>query len=88
MLENCVIYGRIILCALTAFMLQNVFQSFLVTAERPKLGLAVTIAAGVANMVLDFVFIVIFHWGVVGAAVATAASQLIGGFVTDQTRAF
>lgn len=81
MLENCVIYGRIILCALTAFMLQNVFQSFLVTAERPKLGLAVTIAAGVANMVLDFVFIVIFHWGVVGAAAATAASQLIGGFV-------
>lgn len=81
MLDYCVIYGRIILCALTAFMLQNVFQSFLVTAERPKLGLAVTIAAGVANMVLDFVFIVIFHWGVVGAAAATAASQLIGGFV-------
>lgn len=81
MLDNCVIYGRIILLALTAFMLQNVFQSFLVTAERPKLGLAVTIAAGVANMVLDFVFIVIFHWGVVGAAAATAASQLIGGFV-------
>lgn len=81
MLDYCVIYGRIILCALTAFMLQNVFQSFLVTAERPKLGLAVTIAAGVANMLLDFVFIVIFHWGVVGAAAATAASQLIGGFV-------
>lgn len=81
MLDYCVIYGRIILCALTAFMLQNVFQSFLVTAERPKLGLAVTIAAGVANMVLDFVFIVIFQWGVVGAAAATAASQLIGGFV-------
>lgn len=81
MLDYCVIYGRIILCALTAFMLQNVFQSFLVTAERPKLGLAVTIAAGVANMVLDFVFIVIFQLGVVGAAAATAASQLIGGFV-------
>lgn len=81
MLENCVIYGRIILLALTAFMLQNVFQSFLVTAERPKLGLGVTVAAGVANMVLDFVFIVIFQWGVVGAAAATAASQVIGGIV-------
>lgn len=81
MLEDCVIYGRIILCALTAFMLQNVFQSFLVTAERPKLGLGVTVAAGVANMVLDFVFIAVFHWGVVGAAAATAASQIIGGFV-------
>lgn len=81
MIENCVIYGRIILLALTAFMLQNVFQSFLVTAERPKLGLGVTVAAGVANMVLDFVFIVIFQWGVVGAAAATAASQVIGGIV-------
>lgn len=81
MLEDCVIYGRIILCALTAFMLQNVFQSFLVTAERPKLGLGVTVAAGVANMVLDFVFIAVFHWGIVGAAAATAASQIIGGFV-------
>ncbi|MFG6369354.1 MAG: MATE family efflux transporter [Lachnospiraceae bacterium] len=81
MLDNCVVYGRIILCTLTAFMLQNVFQSFLVTAERPQLGLAVTVAAGVTNMLLDFVFIVIFHWGIVGAAAATAASQLIGGLV-------
>ncbi len=81
MLDNCVVYGRIILCTLTAFMLQNVFQSFLVTAERPQLGLAVTIAAGVANMVLDFVFIAVFHWGIVGAAAATAASQLIGGLI-------
>ena len=81
MLENCVVYGRIILCALTVFMLQNVFQSFLVTAERPKLGLAVTVAAGVANMVLDFVFIAVFNWGIVGAAAATAASQFIGGLI-------
>lgn len=81
MLDNCVVYGRIILCTLTAFMLQNVFQSFLVTAERPQLGLAVTVAAGVTNMALDFVFIAVFHWGIVGAATATAASQLIGGFV-------
>lgn len=81
MLANCVVYGRIILCTLTAFMLQNVFQSFLVTAERPQLGLAVTVAAGVTNMALDFVFIAVFHWGIVGAAIATAASQLIGGFV-------
>jgi len=81
MLDNCVVYGRIILCTLTAFMLQNVFQSFLVTAERPQLGLAVTVAAGVTNMFLDFVFIAVFHWGIVGAAAATAASQLIGGLI-------
>lgn len=81
MLDNCVVYGRIILCTLTAFMLQNVFQSFLVTAERPQLGLAVTVAAGVTNMVLDFVFIAVFRWGIAGAAAATAASQLIGGLI-------
>lgn len=81
MLDNCVVYGRIILCTLTAFMLQNVFQSFLVTAERPQLGLAVTVAAGVANMLLDFVFIAVFQWGIAGAAAATAASQLIGGLI-------
>ena len=81
MLDNCVVYGRIILSTLTAFMLQNVFQSFLVTAERPQLGLAVTVAAGVANMVLDFVFIAVFHWGIAGAAAATAASQLLGGLI-------
>ena len=81
MLDNCVVYGRIILCTLTAFMLQNVFQSFLITAEHPQLGLAVTVAAGVANMLLDFIFVAVFRWGIVGAAAATAASQLIGGVV-------
>lgn len=81
MLSDCVIYGTIILLALPFFMLQNVFQSFLVTAERPHLGLYVTIAAGVANMVLDFVLIVPLKMGVAGAALATAASQAVGGVV-------
>lgn len=81
MLEDCVAYGRIILLALVAFMLQNLFQSFLITAERPTLGLAVTVAAGVTNMVLDFLFIAVFGWGLVGAAAATAISQAVGGLL-------
>ena len=81
MMEFCVMYGRILLCALTPFMLQNVFQSFLVTAERPGLGLVVTVAAGVTNIILDFLMIGVFKWGVVGAALATGISQLVGGFV-------
>lgn len=81
MLENCVIYGRIIIIALPAFMLQNVFQSFLITAEKPKLGLWVTVAAGVTNMFLDFLFIAVFKWGVAGAAIATALSQVVGGII-------
>lgn len=79
LIEDCVLYGRILLIAQTTFMLQNVFQSFFVTAEKSKLGLGITIAAGVANMILDYVFIVIFQWGLAGAAIATAASQVVGG---------
>ncbi|MBE6978440.1 MAG: MATE family efflux transporter [Ruminococcaceae bacterium] len=81
MLEDCVLYGRIILCALPAFVLQMEFQSFFVTAEKPKLGLAVTVASGVTNMVLDGVLVGIFRGGLVGAAAATAISQLVGGVI-------
>jgi len=79
MLDDCVRYGRIILLAIPAFMLQMEFQSFVVTAEKPNLGLWFTVAAGVANMVLDALFIAVFRWGIVGAAVATAISQIVGG---------
>ena len=81
MIDNCVLYGRIILISLTAFILQNIFQSFLVTAERPKIGLLITTAAGVTNMLLDFLFVGVFKWGITGAAVATSISQLVGGIV-------
>lgn len=81
MLEDCVLYGRVILAALPAFMLQMEFQSFFVTAEKPQLGLMVTVAAGVTNMILDFLLVGMFPFGLVGAALATAISQAVGGFV-------
>ena len=81
MLDNCVTYGRIILAALPAYMLQYEFQSFFVTAEKPQLGLAVTIAAGMTNMVLDALFVAVFSWGLPGAAAATAISQCVGGLL-------
>lgn len=81
LLGNCVLYGRITFISLTPFMLQNVFQSFFVTAEKPKLGLYVTIAAGLTNMLLDFLFIAVFKWGLAGAALATAASEYMGGLL-------
>ncbi len=81
LLDNCVLYGRIILIAIPAYMLQQEFQSFLITAERPHMGLWVTVAAGVTNMVLDWLFVAVFKWGLVGAAVATAISQVIGGII-------
>ncbi len=81
MLPYCVTYGRISCISMTAFMLQNIFQSFLVTAERPKLGLAVTVCAGVTNMILDALLVGYFHLEVVGAASATVCAELIGGLV-------
>lgn len=81
LLEYCVIYGRMILLALPALMLQYEFQSFFVTAEKPQLGLAVTIAAGVTNMVLDALLIAVFRLGITGAALATALSQYVGAIV-------
>ena len=81
LLENCIIYGRIILAAMPAFMLQFEFQSFFITAEKPQLGLVSTVASGVTNMVLDALFIALFHWGLVGAALATAMSQVVGGVI-------
>ena len=81
MLEYAVRYGRVLLIGTPAFMLQNVFQSFLVTAERPGLGLAFTVAAGVTNIVLDLLLVGILPFGVEGAAWATNLSYLVGGIV-------
>lgn len=81
MLEDCVTYGRIILAALPAYMLQLEFQSLFVTAEKPHLGLVVTVAAGVTNMVLDALLVAVFRLGLSGAAAATAISQCVGGIV-------
>lgn len=81
MLDDCVLYGRIILIAIPAFMLQQEFQSFFVTAEKPQLGLISSVAAGGTNMLLDALFVALFRWGVAGAAMATAISQLVGAVI-------
>ena len=81
MLEHCVVYGAILVGFITSFMLQNVFQSLLITAEKPKLGLVITIIAGCTNMVLDLLLVGVLRWGLVGAAVATGISQVVGGVI-------
>ena len=80
-ISYCVTYGSIVIGFTVAFMMQNLFQNFLVVAEKPKLGLVATVAAGLTNMVLDALFIAVFRWGVVGAALATGISQLVGGIL-------
>ncbi len=81
LLADCVTYGRIILLAGPFFMLQMEFQCLFATAEKPKLGLTVTVAAGVTNMVLDWLLVGVLRWGLVGAAAATAVSQAVGGVI-------
>lgn len=81
MLRHCMIYGRIVLLGIPFYMLQNMFQNFLIAAEKPQLGLIITIAAGVTNMVLDALFIAVLGWGVAGAAAATALGQCVGGLI-------
>lgn len=80
-LENCIVYGRILIIATVPFILQYIFQSFFVTAEKPTLGLIVTIAAGVTNIILDWLLVGVFNYGIKGAAAATAMSQVIGGIL-------
>lgn len=81
MIDYCVTYGRICLAFQTSFIVQNAFQAFFVTAEKPHLGLILSIISGCTNIVLDFLFIVVFEMGIAGAALATGISQTIGAVV-------
>lgn len=81
MMEYCLVYGRILLFGMVAFILQNSFQSFMVVAEKPRFGLGISIAAGLTNIVLDFLFIYVFKFGVAGAAWATVTSQIVGAVI-------
>ena len=81
MLPDCLTYGKILLIGMTAFILQNSFQSFLVAAEKPGFGLVISIIAGLTNMVLDFLFIYVLKLGVAGAALATITSQFVGAII-------
>ena len=81
LLEDAIVYGRIMLAGNAAFMLQNSFQSFFAVEKKKKNGLYVMVAAGITNMVLDFLFIAVFRWGIAGAAAATVMSYFVGGIL-------
>lgn len=81
LLEDCVTYGRVIILGIPFNILQMEFQTFFVTAEKPRLGLWATIGSGVANILLDLLLVAIIPCGLIGAAVATTMSQVVGGVV-------
>ncbi len=83
LLENCVIYGRIVIGAMPFFILQLLFQSFFVAAEKPNLGFWVIVAGGVTNMIGDALLVPLLPQALKlsGAAIATALGQLVGGGV-------
>lgn len=76
-----ILYSRINMFGMTAFMLQYMFQSFLITAERPKMGFWITVAAGITNIILDYYLVGVLKTGLAGAAWATVISQIVGGVI-------
>lgn len=81
MIGYCVLYGRILCISLTGFMLQIAFQNFFIVAEKPELSLRMSLISGAANVIFDFLFIVVFNWGLAGAGAATAIGEILGGVV-------
>ncbi len=81
LIPYCIEYGRILLCGMTAMMMQYLFQGFLVAAEKPHISMYITLAAGITNIVLDALFVAVFRWGLTGAALATSGSFCIAGFI-------
>jgi len=79
LVEDCIVYGTISLIGTVAFMFQTTFQSFFIVAEKPKIGLALTVMSGVTNMIFDYIFIVILKMGIAGAAWATVLGYIVGG---------
>ena len=82
MLLDCIIYGRILAAGITAFMLQIIFQSFFVTAQKPEMSLKVSLVSGMTNVILDYLFVVVFKWGLAGAGIATIFGQFIGAIMS------
>ena len=81
MVRDCMVYGIIGMITVPCYMLQFLFQILFVTAEKPRLGFWITVITGLTNIVLDFFMIVVFHWGVAGASIATGISEVVGGVV-------
>ncbi len=79
LLENSVLYGRIFILALPAWIWVYEFQLFFIASEKPRLGLAVTVITGLCNVALDALFLIGFKWGLAGAAAASALTQIVGG---------
>lgn len=80
MTHECIVYGRLSMIGMPAFVLQMAFQSFYMAAERPQLGTLMAIISGVINIVFDALFVWALRMGVTGAALATVIAQIVGGF--------
>lgn len=79
--DDSVLYSRILLCFAPFFILQFAFQNFLIAAEKPNICLIVNIVAGITNGILDFLFIMVFDWGLTGAALATGVGEVLGAVI-------
>lgn len=81
MVEHCITYATILLIGMLPFMLQNLFQALMITAQKPHLGFIITVLAGCTNMFLDYLMVGVLNLGLAGAAWATVISQIVGGII-------
>lgn len=79
LLPLCVEYGSVMMVGGVFYALQILFQNFLVTAERPSVGMGLTIAAGLTHILLDLLFIPVLGMGISGAAYASVLSMMVAG---------
>lgn len=81
LLGPCLVYGTILIAGNTFYILQNYFQSFMVVAERPGFGFAITVLSGITNIILDFILVGYFKGGIRAAAIASVISQMVGSLI-------
>ena len=81
MMDHIVVYGRVLACFMPFQMLSMAFHPLLITANRPGLGLVTTISNATVNILLDYLFVAVFGWGMRGAAIATGIAWLISAIV-------
>ena len=77
----CKDYLMVLFLFIPANILQTLFSNLFVTAGKPTLGLALAVLAGIANIVFDYVFIVLLQMGIKGAAIGTGIGYMIPSII-------
>ena len=81
LMSYCVEYGQILAVCMPFQILNAAFHPLLIAANRPGLGLKVSILNAVVNILLDAVAVALLGWGLRGAAIATGLAWMVSATV-------